>query len=304
LGSVASAQSYSIRITFNTNLRTSYSLQADIIETAPAGTTLQVVGSLGRWLRISRNGSDVWLASWVRHERVEGTTSTPAQTVSEIDNCCFVDRQCMTDAEWTEGYWAFQNGQCAAPVQTQTQTQISSQPALAAPADANNCCFLGWQCSTDQGWAAGFYAFQENRCSNQGVAIEGSDSFVAGVEAALDLLKERSSYWYQYAVSGLDAIAESHGSGILNRTFHIHPDHLGAGAMWMAGIIVHDACHVHRADAGLFRYETPEQQLFEEKLCLDLQLQALAVLDPGNHDPFGLRTLYANIEDPVNWWWD
>ncbi len=31
-----------------------------------------------------------------------------AGTVSAIDNCCFVDRQCHSDQDWVNGYWAFQ----------------------------------------------------------------------------------------------------------------------------------------------------------------------------------------------------
>ena len=45
LHSTGLAQGYSIRITYNTNLRESYSLESAIVETAPAGTTLAVVGS-------------------------------------------------------------------------------------------------------------------------------------------------------------------------------------------------------------------------------------------------------------------
>ena len=58
---LASAQSYAIRVTFNTNLRAGASLQASIVETAPASTTLNVV-SADRWLRINRNGNEVWMA--------------------------------------------------------------------------------------------------------------------------------------------------------------------------------------------------------------------------------------------------
>ena len=117
LCAVTVAQGYSIRIAFNTNLRAGASLQARIVETAPAGSTLHVVGELGRWLRINRNGNEVWMASWVRHSRVEDNSqaSSGTGTSAQIDNCCFVDRQCTTDQEWTDGYWAFQNGQCAAP---------------------------------------------------------------------------------------------------------------------------------------------------------------------------------------------
>ena len=48
MSSVTSAQSYTIRVTFNTNLRATASLQANIIETAASGTTLNVVSELNR----------------------------------------------------------------------------------------------------------------------------------------------------------------------------------------------------------------------------------------------------------------
>ncbi len=70
LHSVALAQGYSIQLTYNTNLRAGASLQANIVETALSGTTLNVVSELNRWLRISRNGNEVWMASWVSHARV------------------------------------------------------------------------------------------------------------------------------------------------------------------------------------------------------------------------------------------
>ena len=114
LGGTVFAQSYAIRVVFNTNLRASYSLESAVLSSARAGTTLQVVGQHGRWLRVQRDGAEYWMASWVRHERVEQTQTQQQQT--NIDNCCFVDRQCATDQEWVDGYWAFQNGQCAAPV--------------------------------------------------------------------------------------------------------------------------------------------------------------------------------------------
>ena len=158
--SVASAQVYSIRIAFNTNLRSSNSLSATIVETAPAGSTLNVTGEANRWLQINRNGATVWMASWVRHERVE--VAAPVQPNVDIDNCCFVDRQCSTDQEWTDGYWAFQNGQCVAPVQTQVTT--STQPTTTAPAGVDNCCFIDRQCHTDQDWNDGYWAFQNNQC--------------------------------------------------------------------------------------------------------------------------------------------
>ena len=238
---VTSAQSYTIRVASNTNLRASASLQANIIETAPAGSTLTVVGSYNRWLRIDRNGNEVWMADWVGYEHVEEvveTTPTQPQTTTNIDNCCFVDRQCSTDQEWVDGYWAFQNGQCAAPVQTQTQT--SSQPVSVDTGQTDNCCFLGWACMTDDEWVRGFHAYRDNQCGAatpaeaadsccqlgwnctieadhfvgrrtierglecgspiqvpfDGTIIEGTETFIAQVTAALELLRSRAPEWY------------------------------------------------------------------------------------------------------------
>ena len=99
LCSVASAQGYSIRVTYDTNLRAAASLSGTIVETASSGTALQVVGNANRWLKINRNGSEVWMANWVSYTRVEGSAQTPSQVASNIDNCCFVDRLCTSDQE-------------------------------------------------------------------------------------------------------------------------------------------------------------------------------------------------------------
>ncbi len=292
---IASAQPYTVRVTYNTNLRASFGLDAPIVAVAVAGETLTVFGSHDKWLKISRNGREVWMADWVPLTRVGAE-----QASADINNCCFVDRQCATDQEWTAGYWAYQNQQCGAPAQTQLSTPVSA----AADGEVNNCCFTGWQCVKDQDWHRGFYAFQQNRCKHRGLAIEGSDYFVAGIEAALELLQSESSYWYQYAITVLDRIKENNDSHLHGKTFNLTVAHVEVGAHWLAGVIVHDACHAHRTNAGLFRYETPEQKLFEERLCLEVQLEALAMLLPGDSNPFGLRTTLENIHDPAYQWWN
>ncbi len=100
------------------------------------------------------------MADWVGYTSVEN--SDQPQSQSQTDNCCFVDRQCSTDEEWTSGYWAFQNNQCSAPSQSQQQT--SSQPAISSPAQIDNCCFVNRQCNTDAEWTYGYFAFQNNHC--------------------------------------------------------------------------------------------------------------------------------------------
>ena len=363
LCSVTSAQNYSIRVTFNTNLRASASLQANIIETAPSGTTLNVVSELNRWLRIDRNGNEVWMADWVSHTRVESNTQTQTstQTTSNIDNCCFVDRQCSTDKEWTDGYWAFQSKQCIAPagLQTQTSTQTTStiasqtdnccfvdrqcstdqdwtdgywafqnnqctaptqtvtetasKPASIEPSSVDNCCFLGWQCNTDDDWSRGYMSRQTNQCKHPGLEIEGPEHFIAHVETALDLLKGRASDMYSYVLGGLQKVRlvpEGSSSSVSTaaRTYSITPDnaftrdgHPEASAIWLAGLLAHEACHVYRYQAGL------QSGGFEcELACLYPELEVVETVEPA--DRFGqaswIRFLIANIQDPEYQWWD
>lgn len=100
------------------------------------------------------------------------STSSRSQPQSEpsevIDNCCFVDRLCMTDEQWVNGYNAYQNNQCAVPSQQQQRsTSSQSQPQSGTAEDINNCCFTGWQCSTDEEWTSGYWAFQHDQCASQ-----------------------------------------------------------------------------------------------------------------------------------------
>ncbi len=294
----ASAQSYHVRVSFNTNIRSAPNLEASIVDTVRSGATLLVVGQQEKWLRISQGAREAWMANWVRHTRVE-------QSGSQVDNCCFVDRQCNSDREWTEGYWAYQNNQCGAPQQSLPQQSISV--SAAASADVNNCCFLGWQCNSEQQWTRGFLAYQNNQCDSP-IAMEGSEAFVIQVKKALDMLKRWAPEWYTYATSGLDKIREvpeSQGSGVwvAERRFDIVPSHAFAGSgsgavIWLAGIIVHDACHVHRYEAGL-----QSGGRDGELACLQVQLPATEAIDPRDRFSSYLNTVIANIDNPEYQWW-
>lgn len=300
-GMVTAQTDYLIRPEFRTNLRAAPSLDSRIVTTAEASETLLVVDKSDRWLKISIDASDLWMAAWVSHSRVDGSVKTQ----SRIDNCCFVDRQCSTDHEWTAGYWAFQNNQCGAAAVSQSQQ--STPGGTSAPGDVNNCCFLGWQCSSDQQWQRGFNAYQNNQCDSP-VAIEGSEAFVAQVKKALDMLKRWAPKWYTYATSGLNTIREvpeSNGSGVWHeeRRFDIIPSHAFAGegvnaVIWLAGIIVHDACHVHRYEAGL-----QSGGRDGELACLQVQLPATEAIDPRDRFSSWLNTLINNIDDPEYQWW-
>ena len=198
LYSMASAQGYDIRTTSRNNLRAEPSLDGTFLETVPAGTVLHVVGRLNRWLRISRNGREVWMADWVGYRRVESSAGAAPQPVSnvpaQVDNCCFVDRQCATDADWTAGWHAFQNGQCAAPAQSQPQ-QTSTQPVSNVPAQVDNCCFVDRQCHTPADWENGYYAFRDNQCpasagAQQGAATVSPAPSAAGISVSTPNMTE------------------------------------------------------------------------------------------------------------------
>ena len=389
---VVSSQNYSIRVTNNTNLRASFSLESAIIETAPAGTTLQVVGSHSRWLRINRNGNDVWMADWVAYTRVEEGVPSQGQTASDIDNCCFVDRQCSSDQEWTDGYWAYQNGQCPAPAGSQTPT--SSQPVSGVPAQIHNCCFVDRQCHTDQDWTDGYWAFQNNQCRAPGqspasassqpaseriirtasgivigntsgltilpstsytrtpalgqtismenccelnwqcnsdqdwaqgdrafqnnfqcalpgrvISIVGDPDFVDFFTQRLDQLRNRLPHRYDYVLSGLDKIQQESADllfgyvGRTGRTFFVPRSGPSVNG-WdtrMSAVLVHEACHIHRHAAGYTYGGTCDREglIREEVFCREMELEVVIELDAPPDVTEWVRGMVARTHEEI-----
>jgi len=119
---------YYIRVDIATNLRVSYSLDSAVHELVPEGTILHVLyeGTQGNWLQVERNGMKVWMARWLSHSRVAAPGAQPAAPAASapvvpvpsaptnVDNCCFVNMQCTTDAEWRAGWHAYRDNQCVA----------------------------------------------------------------------------------------------------------------------------------------------------------------------------------------------
>ena len=361
---MSAAQNYQIQVGRNTNLRAGHGLDSRIVETARAGSVLHVTGSVGDWLRIIRQGKQVWMANWVRHSRVQDGASAAAEPQAQVDNCCFVDRECVTDQDWTDGFYAYQHHQCAAtagsltgsaaPAQPQTPTQTGASAAAASKAgQIDNCCFAGWDCQTDDEWRAGYMAYQNSECpvgsaassrpvppdidnccwvnrncvtdedwarghaaylhfqcrADVPVSIQGSDSFVALMNWAFNLLRERAPRLYAYGISGLKVIrmvppGSAEGIYIESKTYVSAwspaqiPDEWNA--VREAGDIVHEACHAHRWDAG-----QRERGWRGELPCLHVQLEALMAVDPGNRTGLAdwIRVLIANIRDANYHWW-
>ena len=124
LSGIVLAQQYQIRADAKLNLRNWYSTNSRIVESVPAGTVLQVVGRFNRWLKIDRNGSEVWLADWVRFTRIGGGSapaeSAPdapaAQPKADVDNYCFTIRTCDSQDDWVRGYNDYQRDAAAGKV--------------------------------------------------------------------------------------------------------------------------------------------------------------------------------------------
>ncbi len=296
---IANPETYRIRVQYNTNLRASNSLDSALLASAPAGTTLQVVGQVENWLQINRAGALYWMAAWVNHSRVEGPVpAQPAGNVpSNIDNCCFVDRQCHSDQDWTNGYWAFQNGQCAAPAQTQIQSP--AQPASNASRNSDNCCFVDRQCQTDQEWGDGYWAYQRNECPAQtqpgsssaasvtghAIRIEASSLNLGYLTEALNRLRAGSQKWYNYVISGANLIREDpniYTAGALSeqRIILIAPydrlitaSNMDVNLARTMAMLVHEACHIHHRDAG-FVYNG-YTKVNEESACIEQEKAAL-----------------------------
>ena len=162
---VASAQDYTIRANRGLNLRAAPSLNATIAATVRTGDILKVIGHTGGWLKIRHESSEVWLADWVNYSRVDQQPAAAGTGTADVDNCCFVDRQCNSEQQWVDGYWAYQNGHCAAPMQTQsTMSTPAADDTMSEAID--NCCFAGWHCQSEQQWVNGYWAYQNNQCDS------------------------------------------------------------------------------------------------------------------------------------------
>ena len=353
ISSLAAAQGYHIRAERRLNLRASPSLQGRFIETVPVGTVLHVIGSYNRWLKISRNGAEVWMAGWLSYTRVDspaaGQQPSTQPAASDIDNCCFVDRQCQSDGEWTAGYYAFQNGQCGAPAGSSAQPLSSGavSPGALSPGvttiasgAVDNCCQMGRACQTQDDWTQGYYDFKNNQCGitidnccrltgacqsdadwvygymaaqyfqcnvpspATAIRLEGSDAFVRRMQETLTIMRDKAMSWYAYAVTGLSRIFEApegSSSGVYphNRSYQETLSEAMEDYPYVAGGIVHEACHIHQWEDGTattgWRNELP---------CVQKQLEVTLAIDPHHYTIAWLRDLIANIQNPEYWWWD
>ncbi len=256
LSGAALADAYQIRVTWPSRLRASYSLDSPIVARTLAGEVLQVVGRFNRWLKIDRDGQTLWLADWVDYTRLDQQQASPAtestanqQQPSDIDNCCFVNRQCQSEQEWVDGYWAFQRNECPAPAQPQPGTSSA-------------------------------------QVTGHAIRIEGSPLNVGYITEALNRLRAGSQKWYDYVINGAVLIREDpdlHAGGTVlsSQRIILLPPYdrvisvfdMDVNLARTMAVLVHEACHIHRHFMGYAYngYTKVDEELFcneQERVAL------------------------------------
>ena len=255
--------------------------------------------------------------------------SAPGAQIDNIDNCCFVNRQCSNELEWAAGYYAYQNNQCAAPGQSagsapgapesariigytsgsiQPSTSFTRLPTLdSGPISLNNCCELNWQCNSDEDWEAGHYAFQNN-CQLPGsvISIVGDADFVDYMTIRLEELRNGMPERYDYALKALNKIQQASPDLLggfvseIGRTFYVPwsgPRSDGFETR-MSAVIVHEACHIHRADAGHHAYACDlEGTIREELICREIELEVVIGLGAAPHVIEWVRDMVARTPE-------
>ncbi len=248
-----------------------------------------------------------WMGGW--HAFQAGQCYAPAQpqppqispapvgnVPANVDNCCYVDRQCNTDLEWMGGWHAYRNGQCFAPAQ-----RLGS-----APATGGNCCSLGWQCRSEVEREYGYWAYQINQCAGlpQTSAvtltgpvprIEGSGRFVAHITDTLKFMKSVAPDWYNYVITGMDSIVEEpvdYQNTTCSAFAYVHERKATVQTCFMrwtingnepsvfdqaitAESLAHEACHIHTHEEGK-HFATQED---EEAECRKFGKGARALLN-------------------------
>jgi uncharacterized protein YgiM (DUF1202 family) len=246
------------------NIRASATTESSVVGKANAGQFFHVSrsrqGANWCWLKVSvgwmANTSRVQSTKWTLSDAAAAYASrqTEQAPISDVDNCCFVDRECRSDAEWTDGYWALQTGQCTAGARSVTSTQPvgpwdSSERTLSRP------------------------------------IIEGSEWFVYGINNTLDLMQRSAPEWYNYVLNAADKIVESfneakygsHASTVSTANGPIRWINYGAGALScyqgslcrvsVASILAHEACHIHQYWGGVPYTEPPCQKAARDAIA-------------------------------------
>ena len=163
--------------------------------------------------------------------------------------------------------------------------------------------------ATDTALTPGAAATPSPVASPTGITILGSDAFVSQVEAALQLLSERAPEALASVEDGIATIRSvSSGSGmdVYSKTYLVGDVTAYAPGfgrrqqvIWLAGTVVHDACHSNLYAKGeVFRGKAAEVT------CLERQLEALDLIDDGSFFSNYIEELIEGADDPEHQYWN
>ena len=140
------------------------------------------------------------------------------------------------------------------------------------------------------------------------IEIIGDDEFVAHAEAALALLEERAPQWHAEVLESVDRIQfveAGSGMDVFTRTFNVGRQTAYAPGYgvedqveWLAGAIVHDACHSEMYIEGR-QYSGRDAELE----CLIEQAESLELHEEGTTFLVYVNGLIEGIDDPANAYW-
>ncbi len=145
--------------------------------------------------------------------------------------------------------------------------------------------------------------------TTDGMQIEGDAAFVDHVETALDLIKQKAPTLYAGVLADVVMIRQVESfSGMCydtgsyrvgEQTAHAPGASTAQQVVWLAGTIVHDGCHRTRFVTGL-----PPSGRDAELACLELQVEALRMIDPTPGYASYVQSLIDGVDDPANQYWN
>ncbi len=172
--------------------------------------------------------------------------------------------------------------------------------------------------ATALAWPSGVPVLNPERCPDvlpadahqtaDGVQIDGDAGFIAHVEKALAVLKAKAADAYADVrtavvmirqVDAFSGMCYNNGAyRVGEETAHAPGYAEAAQVVWLAGTIVHDACHRARFVAG----EAPSGK-DAELACLKLQAAALRKIEKGTAFAKYVQGLIDGADDPANQYW-
>lgn len=139
------------------------------------------------------------------------------------------------------------------------------------------------------------------------VDVVGDEQFVAQTGAALELLVAEVPSAYTEVllhITTIESVSAGSGMDVFTKTFRVGDVTAYAPGfeeadqvVWLAGTIVHDACH-----SRLYTDGEPYTGRDAELACLQDQLEALLVLSGFAFESY-VQSLVDGVDDPENAYW-